>query len=654
MSETTTRVPALDGLRAIAVAAVLAFHGGVPGMSGGFLGVEVFFVLSGYLITSILVTEVQRTGRIGLVGFWGRRARRLLPALVVMITVVALLAPRFLPPVEVWMLRDDGLATLFYTANWRMIWQGEDYFSQTAAPSPLEHTWSLGIEEQFYLLWPVVLVAVLTARGSLRALLAVCLGGFALSTVALAALHHAVDPSRSYYGTDTRAAALLLGAALATWLSMRGADELTPRRRRCLSTLTAVALGGLAYALTQASGGSPLLYRGGLAAVAAAVVVVLAHVALVPRGAPARVLSLAPLVGLGLISYGVYLWHWPVFLAATAGRTGHDGWTLFAIRVTATVAVATASYALVERPIRRGVRWRRPQVALPVGLAAVAGAASVVLAATAVPAATQAQIEAPQRDGLDQVTAPVREAESGPPSRGRSAAAPARRVRPGERVIVDVFGDSVAWSLVAYLPEHPDLDVRDRTSLGCGITTTAPYRYFGQVYRGVMPKCRAWEQRWRRAVTADDPHVALVLVGRWETMDRVLDGRWVHLGNPAYDEHLRRRLARSVEIAGARGAQVLLATEPYNRRGEQLDGSLFPEDLPERVTRWNAIVQEVAAAHPRVGVLHFGARVSPEGRYTSTAGGVQIRADGLHLAPEGVQRWIAPWLFIRLLRAAPR
>ena len=160
-----THVPALDGIRAVAVAAVLAFHGGLPWATGGFLGVDAFFVLSGYLITALLLAEWTRSGgRLDLAAFWGRRARRLLPALLLMVTAVAIGARALLPPEEISLLRGDGIAALLYVANWRMIFRGGDYFAQTAAPSPLEHTWSLGIEEQFYLLWPLVLCAVLYVR----------------------------------------------------------------------------------------------------------------------------------------------------------------------------------------------------------------------------------------------------------------------------------------------------------------------------------------------------------------------------------------------------------------------------------------------------------------------------------------------------------
>ncbi|MGA8112477.1 MAG: acyltransferase, partial [Actinocatenispora sp.] len=151
--------PALDGVRAVAVAAVLVFHGGLAFLPGGFLGVDAFFVLSGFLITSLLLVEWGRTGRIRLPAFWARRARRLLPALLLMLAAVSVVARWLLPSGDLGPVRGDSLAALLYVANWRMIFRGSDYFAQTAAPSPLQHTWSLGIEEQFYLLWPLIVVA---------------------------------------------------------------------------------------------------------------------------------------------------------------------------------------------------------------------------------------------------------------------------------------------------------------------------------------------------------------------------------------------------------------------------------------------------------------------------------------------------------------
>ncbi|WP_146167812.1 acyltransferase, partial [Micromonospora sp. MH33] len=216
--------PALDGVRALAVAAVLAFHGGVATLPGGFLGVDAFFVLSGFLITSLLLAEHRDTGRIDLVAFWGRRVRRLLPALLLVLLVVLVLSRKLMPGTELGALRWDELAALGYVANWRMANRDGDYFAATGSPSPLQHTWSLGIEEQFYLLWPLLLIPLLgwaAKRGAvpprrrLGVALPVVLLGAAGSALAAAALFTPGAPDRVYYGTDTRAVALLVGAALA-------------------------------------------------------------------------------------------------------------------------------------------------------------------------------------------------------------------------------------------------------------------------------------------------------------------------------------------------------------------------------------------------------------------------------------------------------
>jgi len=151
----------------------------------------------------------------------------------------------------------------------------------------------------------------------------------------------------------------------------------------------------------------------------------------------------------------------------------------------------------------------------------------------------------------------------------------------------------------------------------------------------------------------DDPDVVVIMVGRWETMDRQLDGRWTHVGEPRFDSYLRTELELAIDTTRAHGAHVLLATEPYNRRGEQLDGSLFPEDEPARVTAWNSLLREVAGYRPGVAVLDIGARISPGGVFTWDVDGVRIRSDGLHLTPSGVQQWIAPWLLPRLRAAVP-
>lgn len=673
-------IPALDGVRALAVTAVLCFHGGLPWVAGGFLGVDAFFVLSGYLITTLLFTEWQRTRRIDVVAFWGRRARRLLPALLAMVAAVAVTAPGLLPSAELPPLRTDAWATLLYVNNWQMISNGGDYFAVTAAPSPFEHTWSLAIEEQFYLVWPVLLVVLVRWRKPRRRLLLACLVGVVASTVALGRLYDPGNPGRAYYGTDTRGASLLVGAAVAVVLSQDDLVTTVGRSawlRRALGGLALVASGAVAWAWTGFTGDDTALYQGAVAVFAVAVAVVLAQVALVPGGVTARLLSLHPLPFLGRISYGMYLWHWPIFLALTSVRSGLHGWPLFVARCCATVAIAVSSYVLLERPIRSGAWLRRPSLALASAGIGAATCALMIGVVTAVPGPlstgrTFALDGTNGQGGLNDLAVAARDmteasgrhstAEKATVGAGRGGtstigAQSARHVhhrRPGRPVVVDVFGDSMATSLVTQLPSHPSLDLRDRTLVGCGVTLKAPYRYFGHTYPSVWRSCRPWVHLWETAIDRDDPDIAFILVGRWETMDRMIDGRWTHVGDPAFDAYLRARLQVAVTIAGSHGAQVVLATQPYNRRGEQVDGTLFPEDTPTRVTQWNRLLHHIAEANPGVILADFGRRVSPDNEFTWTAGGFQMRTDGVHLAAEGVQHRIAPWLFRRLLRWAPK
>jgi peptidoglycan/LPS O-acetylase OafA/YrhL len=641
--------PALDGIRAFAVAGVVLFHGGVGLLPGGFLGVDAFFVLSGFLITSLLLAEQRATGSIGLLAFWGRRARRLLPALLVVLVVVVVIGRRTLDEVEGGLLRGDALAALGYMANWRMIYRGGDYFADSADPSWLQHTWSLGIEEQFYLLWPLVVLAAmgLGARWSRRGLLALGVVGVCASAAAQVALYRPHDVDRAYYGTDTRAQALLIGAALAGLLAgrpdARRTDGATIRRY----TLGAAALAGLlatGWLWTHAHGADGWLYRGGLTAAGLAVAALIAHVVQGPGSLIAGVLSLAPLVWLGKISYGVYLWHWPLFEFVDAERTGLSGGALLALRCAALLMISAASYVLIEQPVRAG-HWRVrlprpvPAYAALVGLLAVAGTAMVVVAGTG--PATRVS-KATSDIALTPIPSPGGRQPRVPPPVNR----PGRR--PGAQPRIGVFGDSVAWSLGAYLPEHPKLQVTVRAMQGCGIARLPEIRQLGGPF-GNYPGCTRWDERWRRRIETDDPDVVVILLDRWELMDRMLGGVYQHVGQPAYDAYLRSELALAVSIAGRRGAHVLLLTAPYTRRSERPDGGLYDEDRPERVDAWNRLLRAYAAENPeRVTILDLNRQVCPNGRYTSSIDGLQVRADGLHFTPAGVRRVIAPWLLPRL------
>jgi peptidoglycan/LPS O-acetylase OafA/YrhL len=265
--------PALDGIRALAVAAVLAYHAGLPWARGGFLGVDAFFVLSGYLITGLLLIEHRSRGRIDLAAFWARRARRLLPALFLMLCGVAAYALVFAEPEEIAGLRADGLATIGYVANWRPVFAGESYFEQFAVPSALRHTWSLAIEEQWYLIWPPLLLSLLCLRRVRGLLLIAPLIMVAGSVLLMAGLHDPSDPSRVYFGTDTRAQSLLVGAFLAVLLA--NGQPLRPLTRYALEALAVLCAVYVGWRWATLSGDSESLYQGGFLLLALAVAVII-------------------------------------------------------------------------------------------------------------------------------------------------------------------------------------------------------------------------------------------------------------------------------------------------------------------------------------------------------------------------------------------
>ncbi|MGV0837355.1 DUF459 domain-containing protein [Mycolicibacterium thermoresistibile] len=656
-------IAALDGLRAIAVALVLVGHGGIPGVPGGFIGVDVFFVLSGFLITSLLLEELGNSGRINLTGFWARRARRLLPALVLMVLAVAF-ARQVFPSEAVAGLRDDALAALLWLANWHLIAEETDYFSQGGAPSPLQHTWSLGVEEQYYLLWPLLvlgltaLLAVVARRrgrrlhiGAVRAAVFVLATAGVVASAAAAVLMTAPamvgagadgdTVNRVYFGTDTRAQGLLIGAAAAAllvrdWPALTAGWSLIRTRwgrwlARVSPVLGLALIGAAAHYLT---GSAEEFRAGALTVVAVAAILVIAPVALDQDGLVARLLAWRPLVFLGAISYGVYLWHWPIFLAINGERTGWSGLPLFVVRCILTVGIATLSWWLIEQPIRKWRPVRVPQLRLAAATVATAAVVTVQFVPVGVGPGGPAADSLPPGVSTAALEHPVDPVE---------AVRPVTPVPAGPRQhTVSVFGDSVAWTLMRYLPPTPDMTFVDRTTIGCGIARGGPYRHLGETLNQ-KPECDAWPARWSQRITYDKPDVALLIVGRWEIVDRVFEGRWTHIGDPAYDAYLTGELRRALDIISSTGARVIVTTVPYNRRGEKPDGSLYPEDRPERVEKWNTLLRRVVEQFPEATVLDLNKKLGPNGRYTAKVDGVRVRSDGVHFTPEGVE-WLTPWL----------
>jgi len=355
-------MPGIDGLRAIAVIAVVLYHAEFGFIPGGFLGVEVFFVISGYLITSLLVLERVRTGGNDLKNFWLRRARRLLPALGVLLILVisgALLFARD----ALYRLDQDVLGALTYSTNWLSIFRQESYFEAFARPPLLRHLWSLAVEEQFYLIFPLIFTGgmlVLSRRSSgygqtaRRFFMVAAIGAVASTALMWILFVPYEDPTRVYFGTDTRASGLLIGVGLAfLWQPWRFTRNLTSRGVTILNTMGFAALAGLTVVLLTIGEYDIYLYRGGFFVVSMLTAVVIA-VTVHPQGALNPVLGNRALVWVGKRSYGLYLYHWPVFVLLRPGVDVSWGrWPTMAVQMALTLAITEASYRWIEQPIRK-------------------------------------------------------------------------------------------------------------------------------------------------------------------------------------------------------------------------------------------------------------------------------------------------------------
>lgn len=594
-------VPALDGLRGLALLGVLSFHasGALP---GGYLGVDLFFVLSGYLITSLLLREHAQAGRIDLYGFWVRRCRRLFPALLLLLPAIAVYSRLFVQGQNLQTLRAEALATLGYFSNWQAILAHRSYWQLFKAASPLEHTWSLSIEEQFYVVWPMLAV-VLLKRGGARALRVFALLLMGASMAAMALLFSAADSSRAYLGTDTRMAAILAGAALATVLAP--AAELSARFVRRLDWLGGIAAVGLCVAWATLRGNDPFLYRGGFWLTELADLLLIACAISGRRSVVARALSARPLRLLGTISYGVYLWHWPVNVFVTAERFHVHAVALEALRLAITFSIASISYVYLERPIRqRGLPFLRPQLTLPI---------TVTLVVLLIVQSTDARAGVDDRSGVDERSGVY---DAAPPG----GAAPFRMV---------LFGDSTAnsmgWGLRGL--HAPGVQVALLGKDGCSMLEGG---------------CNS--QRWVERVHELRPDAALVYLAGAFLHGFNADERWHAACDPDWDRKLEQGLTQRLSDLQRAPSRVFAATLPY---------PLGAWDTPEyraQVDCINAVLRRACAAAPAVTILEVGEQLCPQGTCKPKLGsGVVVRPDGVHFSLDGAHD-IASWVLTQVRR----
>jgi peptidoglycan/LPS O-acetylase OafA/YrhL len=533
----TRYVPGLDGVRAIAVAAVVGYHLGAPWLPGGLLGVGVFFTLSGYLITTILITTWDRSGTLGLSHFWLRRARRLLPALIMVLIVVLVATPVLdndvLPERGI-----EALAAVFYVSNWVTIASDVSYFQRFSGPGPLDHLWSLAVEEQFYLLWPLVLLVLFKAlRGRLDRMAQMALGLAAVSFLLMLLLATpGFDNSRAYQGTDARAGALLIGAALAmVWPPTLQASKVSANRRLIVDLSGVAALAIIISMFVFTNEYSMWLYRGGillLSLAAAVLVAVVVH----PASVVGPVLGVLPLRWIGERSYGIYLWHLPVVAFMPQAVLATRPLVRAGVQLALIILLSALSWALLENPIRRqglfgALGQRRYQVVMaqaePGGdstpfvktrpPALVSGAVALLLIATASLTATAA-LRPP--DNLQAEEPPAEISLEAPPVPTGTADDEQDEAEGSVQAATQVV--SHAASLVNQRPTTPSLQTSCGQVLHVGDSTS-----IGLMSSAYQPNKKNWVDAQYRKVGANyvetDISGARSIVERWHHLPNAQD-----------------------------------------------------------------------------------------------------------------------------------
>ncbi len=624
----------LDGLRAIAVAAVIVYHFAPSALPAGFLGVDVFFVVSGFLIARLVVAEIAGTGTVGLGHFWARRARRLLPALGTMTVVVLCAVAINSSGAEKHDIRAQAIGTLFYCANWVIIFAKSSYFTSIGRPSPFLHMWSLAVEEQFYLVLPVVCFAARRSivRHPVSAAF-VALGGALASTVWMAVLVSPTgDPSRAYLGSDSHAMGLLVGVALGVlagaggpWDAIAGYVRSHVLVARGAAAVGAASLLAILVVMRVATFQTYALYRGGFFVFAVLCATVVAVVAMLPTAPVANTLRLPWLVAVGLRSYSLYLWHWPVYVFVSP-RPGLDGASLFVVRLVVSVVLAEISYRLVERPFRVGAVARRSGSRGAVVYFAVAVVIAVLLVST--------------------VAAPV----ALPPSDLAQAAAQAAANTPAPpgALRVDLFGDSTGLVFGLSGARHSqelDLTVGGDARLGCGVVQDDHFSDGRVVPRPA--ECDGWQARWEKALRRD-PHAVLALMtGAWDILDQETSHGLVRFDTPAWTNLVRSSLRAALQLLTASGRTVYLFQVPCYGAGDEND-PLPERSDPKRIAALNAIFEQVASEMPHVEIVRWRTLVCPNGHRVETLDGVDMwQSDNVHLTSAGallVWKWWLPQL----------
>jgi peptidoglycan/LPS O-acetylase OafA/YrhL len=659
-----TYIPGLDGMRFVWVLlGPLLYHARPSFIPGGILALDLFFVLSSYLITAIALNEWDRHQRIDLVAYAGRRARRLLPALLLCLIALTIYLIVWGEPDQYARWTGAIIATLTYSANWYEIFSGVSYFEQYANPSPLVHVWSFAIEEQFYLFAPFFLIACLKffKNQALRAIAIISALGAIASAAWMAYLYEGGDPSRVYYGTDTRAQALLVGIMLAAIVRAYGA----PRTRAGRNVLIGGAyVASIFYAIavfTISHESAWMFERGGFLLIALAAGVIVVGVTQPSRGPLHRFYEASPIRWAGRISYGLYLYHWPVYLLIiTPGRMA-DSWWWVAAGLALTFAISVASYYLVEQPV---LQRRFPIVPIrlqpwPGAFAAATATMLILVGLLAVnankpPETRQVLVAAPVTTPTGGGTNGSGEGGGGTtpttPTEGTVAPAPAGPLR--VLVVGDSVSDQIGDALIDWSEENPGrISVFKHSHIGCVVARYGEKRppAVDGTPGPVGDVCSNWnvpvpvEQlgvtdvvSWPTAVEAFQPDVVIIHITPWDVTDRKvpqLGDQWTHIGEADFDTYAAGEYRLASEVLTSAGAELIWL------EGAHLNRPLEPQNDPARIDRLNEIVLESTADLPNVRFADFPAFIGPVGSERE----VSLRRDGVHLSDAGMDA-VAVWL----------
>jgi peptidoglycan/LPS O-acetylase OafA/YrhL len=513
--------PSLDGTRAVAVLLVVLFHAGMPALGHGYVGVDVFFVLSGFLITSLLVRELLGNGRLRFVAFYARRVRRLLPAALLVLFITGVAYELVASPAAVSEARGGFVASALYFANWFFLAQSHDYFAQGGHPSPVEHYWSLSVEEQFYLLWPALVLGIVFLARRYRVRLDVAVAGLALAGAIYAGVLAGIDPMGSYFGTPARAYQLLLGAAVALLCLRR--ERPRPASRRPVPAPPAaatIATGGLVLVLLAAT---PLFDTGsaywhGVAAALGTGLLILG-LELAPASRTSRGLAWAPARLVGRWSYAAYLWHWPVIVVGDEAGFLPGDWSARApIVLTLTLFLASATFYLVERPTHRITLRTFPRQRL----VAVGGIVMAAVVALLVPTVLHVGVGA---------QALIEEAKAGP---GRLAAI---RKTAEDAPTILLVGDSHAD--VLYAP-FARLAKEQGWSLVTSSEWACPWPRVQATLEGAELDCESMRREALQEAAKRHPEIAVLVSRSIVVRPLEIDDELVDPGGSGWIEEVRR------------------------------------------------------------------------------------------------------------------